>query len=66
MNLTYFSTMIYAILTSLTKVKNKPNSNPIQSQTNPILGQYQGCSKPNKAKTKPISVLIGMAMIFAK
>jgi len=28
MNLTFFITMIYIILTSLTKVKNKPNSNP--------------------------------------
>jgi hypothetical protein len=36
-------TMNYEILTSLTEVKNKPNSNPIKAKTKPI-----------KAKTKPI------------
>jgi len=30
MNLTYLSTMNYVIFTCLTKVKNKPNSNPIK------------------------------------
>jgi len=30
--------------------KNKPNSKPIQTQTNPILGQYQGWQSQNKPK----------------
>ena len=30
--------------------QNKANSNPIQTQTKPILGQYQGCQSQNKAK----------------
>ncbi len=49
MNLTFFTTMNYAIFASLTKVKNKANSNPIQtqlSQLKPILG-------PNKANSNP-------------
>jgi hypothetical protein len=43
MHVTNLTTMNYTIFTSLTKVKNKPNSNPIKPITNPI-----------KAKTKPI------------
>ncbi len=34
--------------------KNKPNSNPIQTQTNPILGQYQGWQSQNKPNSNPI------------
>ena len=36
-----FTTMNYTIFTSLTKVKNKPNSNPIKAKTNPIQTQFQ-------------------------
>jgi hypothetical protein len=54
MNLSFFIAMDYAIFISLTKVKNKSNSNPIQTQTKPILGQYQGRQSQYKAKTKPI------------
>jgi len=42
MNLSYLSTMNYAIFASLTKVKNKPNqtqSNPIKPNSNPIQTQ---------------------------
>ena len=35
-HLTNLSTMNYAIFTSLIKVKNKPNSNPITANTKPI------------------------------
>ena len=47
LSLTYLSTMNYVISTSLTKVKNKANSNPIQSQ-------FKANSNPIKAKTNPI------------
>jgi hypothetical protein len=43
MNVTILITMNYTFFISLTKVKNKPNSNPIKAN-----------SKPIKAKTKPI------------
>jgi hypothetical protein len=49
-DLTSFTTMNYAISTSLTKVKNKPNSNPIKPNSNPILAQKsvgQSQNKPN-------------------
>ncbi len=49
MNVTGLIAMNYTIFTSLTKVKNKPNSKPIQtqlSQLKPILG-------PNKANSNP-------------
>jgi len=36
MNLNNLTAMNYAIFTSLTKVKNKPNSNPIKANSNPI------------------------------
>jgi hypothetical protein len=35
MKLNNLTTMNYVIFTSLTKVKNKPNSNPIKAKTNP-------------------------------
>jgi hypothetical protein len=53
--------MIYTISASLTKVKNKPNSNPKQTQSKPILGQYQGWQSQNKPKTKPICILAYVA-----
>ena len=40
MNVTNLTTMNYTIFTSLTKVKNKPNSNPIKANSNPF------CQKP--------------------
>ncbi len=39
LNVTFFITMNYTIFTSLTKVKNKPNSNPIKAKTKPIQTQ---------------------------
>jgi hypothetical protein len=50
MNVTFFTTMNYTIFVSLTEVKNKPNSNPIQTQ----LSQLKPISMPIKAKTNPI------------
>jgi hypothetical protein len=50
MNVTFFATMNYVISTSLTKVKNKPNTNPIQTQLKPIKAK----TNPIKAKTNPI------------
>jgi hypothetical protein len=53
MNTSLFITIIYTIFNSLTKVKNKANSN----NTNPNkhnFGQLQGLAKPNKANSKPI------------
>ena len=50
LNLNIFITKNYAISNCLTKVKNKPNSKPIQTQSKPILGQYQGCQSQNKPK----------------
>jgi hypothetical protein len=50
--------MIYTIFNSLTKVKNKANSNPIQTQTNPILANYkawQSQTKPIQSRSKPIT-----------
>ena len=41
--------------------KNKPNSNPIQSQSKPILAQKSGGQsqfKPNQTQTNPISKTI--------
>jgi hypothetical protein len=55
LNLIYLLTMIYTISTCLTKVKNKPNSNPIKPKTNPILAQKSGWQsqfKPNCIKGK--------------
>ena len=49
MNVTNLITMNYAIFTSLTKVKNKPNSNPINAN----YGQNKANSNPIKAKTNP-------------
>jgi len=43
MNVTDLIKMIYVIFASLTKVKNKPNSNPIQTQNEP---------NPRKAKNE--------------
>ena len=40
LNVSIFITMNYAIFTSLTKVKNKPNSNPIKAKTNPNQTQF--------------------------
>ena len=44
--------------------KNKPNSNPIQSQTNPILAQKSG----GQTQTKPIQNLssIGAYLLFCR
>ena len=36
MNVTYFMTTIYAIFTSLTEVKNKPNQTQFKANSNPI------------------------------
>jgi hypothetical protein len=58
MNTSLFITMIYTIFNSLTKVKNKANSNPIQTQTNPILANYkawQSQTKPIQSRSKPIT-----------
>jgi hypothetical protein len=49
LSLTLFIAMMYAIFTSLTKVKNKPNSNPIK----PNLSQFQCKTNPIKANSKP-------------
>jgi hypothetical protein len=54
MNLTRFIAINYAILTSLTKVKYKPNTNPIQTQTKPILAHYKGYQSQFKANSNPI------------
>ena len=57
MNLRVDITKIYEIswlIYDSIRAKNKPNSNPIQSQTKPILAQYQGCSKPIKPNSNPI------------
>jgi hypothetical protein len=38
----------YELLSALRGQKNKPNSNPIQSQFNPKQTQFKPISKPNK------------------
>ena len=50
LNASLFITMIYAISASLTKVKNKPNSNPIQTQSNPMKADFNA----NQTQSKPI------------
>ena len=52
-DVTSFTTMIYMIYASLTKVKFKPNSNPIQTQTKPILANYKAWQSQNKPKFYP-------------
>ena len=47
-DVTSFTTMHYAIFTSLTKVKNKPN----QTQFKPISNPIQTQNKPNSRKAK--------------
>ncbi len=68
-DLTNLITMIYAYFHSLTKVKNKANSNPIQSQTNPILAQNQGWqtqNKPNQSHfLNPLKVILYSMMLRA-
>ncbi len=66
MNLNNLTAMNYAILASLTKVKNKPNSNPIKANSNPIIERlkmnanafsqknYENISRWRDRKTKPI------------
>ncbi len=63
MNLTIFTSRNYAISNCLTKVKNKPNSKPIQTQTNPILANYKAWQSQNKAKTNPIQKMNAFAPI---
>jgi poly-beta-hydroxyalkanoate depolymerase len=48
-DVTSFITMNYAIFASLTKVKNKPNSNPIEANSNPIKVK----TKPKQTQNKP-------------
>ena len=71
MNVNIYYTKAYSNDTAVRQVENKPNSNPIQTQTNPISEEpkmnvssivakdYQNicpCGAPkNKAKTNPIS-----------
>ena len=50
MNINTFLTMRYVNLDTGSDAK----TNPIQTQTKPILGQYQGCQSQNKPKTNPI------------
>ncbi len=54
LNLTSFVAMNYAIFISLTKVKNKPNSNPIKAKTNPIQTQLK--SKQSQFEPKQTQV----------
>ena len=51
-NLSSFLTSKYKLFGHLVIEK----TNPIQSQTNPILGQYQGYQTQNKANSNPIKV----------
>jgi hypothetical protein len=44
-HLTSFMTMNYAILTSLTKVKNKPNQTQFKAKTNPIKANFGPISR---------------------
>ena len=67
MNLTYFTIMNYAFFISLTKVKNKPNSNPIftldasltcfsvggKANSNPKVCPEHSRMGQNKSKTNP-------------
>jgi len=59
MNVTNVLTMIYEKMDTWSSGKNKPNSNPIQSQfkpnTKPIQTQYKANSKPIQTQTNPIS-----------
>ena len=48
--------------------KNKPNSNPIQTQSKPILGQYQGWQsqfKPNFLSSMSASLLWSLSSVGA-
>ena len=52
MNITLDITSNYEILPRLERPKNKPNSNPIQSQFNPKQTQFKPISKPNKPNSQ--------------
>ena len=52
--LTFFTTMAYMILTSLTKVKFKPNSNPNKANFNPIWAISKPIQSQFKANSNPI------------
>jgi hypothetical protein len=53
-------------LKSMISLKNKPNSNPIQTQTKPFLGQYRGWQSQFKAKqTQYQRYLSGLTIIYS-
>jgi len=51
--LTSFIAMNYVIFVSLTKVKNKAKTNPIQSQSNPIQTQLERSASPELVEGSP-------------
>ncbi|MHC4445955.1 MAG: hypothetical protein ACYTA5_25450, partial [Planctomycetota bacterium] len=72
MNVTDLLTKAYEQLDTWSSGKNKPNSNPIQSQTNPIKAQKMQKQTQYKPKTKPIqtqfqcSIMLNCAICRAK
>ncbi len=53
MNINFYSTMVYENIANWTLGENKPNSNPIQAQTNPIQTQNKPNPPAPAGKTNP-------------